>query len=295
MGLGLGVERGTGGVEGSVRFAAAQSTACGSVLIEKVTGGPMTLRQNIGVLIESASWLTATRSCSQTLGEGDYSSHDGSYLLKLQKDSEIRFGPSYYKAAIYLNNGEPTLDFKERRFFSCSRYGRELSRMVSPWSPTSSRLALPQLLSEFPAPGTNIARMSIFDMSRQTQLAAWDSESLFTHMMWSADGQLYLFRDVFRIYTTSIEGLRLTSLSTSKSPHCFVLENKFVCVIEEHGEILIHNGISGELLESEHISQNQYTVRRTVFVEEQNCVLVLLKRELESDAEGLCYSVRLQL
>lgn len=254
----------------------------------------MTLRQNVGVLIEPASWLVAAQSCSQMLGGGDYPSHDGSYILNLQKASEIRFGPSYYKAAIFNSNGELIFDFEERRFFSCSRYGRELSRLVSPWSPTSHRLALPELLSKLPAPGTNITRMNIFDMSRRTQLVAWDSESLFTHMMWSADGKLYLFRDVSRVYTTSIEGLRLTSLSTSRSHHCFVLENKFVCVIEKSGEISIHDGISGELLETDHITQGQYTVRSTVFVEEQNCVLVLLGRQHESDSKGLCYSVRLQ-
>jgi hypothetical protein len=136
--------------------------------------------------------------------------------------------------------------------------------------------------------------MSIIDVPRQETVAAWDFESLVTHKMWSLDGQSYLFRDVYGIYAFSTRKRNLISISESRSPHCFILENKFVCVIEKSGYLTVLDGSSGSLLVKEHVPEDRYTVRRARFDEEQNRVLVLMKCDAEPDAGDLCYSVRIR-
>jgi len=253
-----------------------------------------TLTRNIRVCIEPSTWLRPTQTDLQWIGDEEYSSKDGSCLLQLKKDSEIRFGPAFYKAAIHGRDGQRILDFGERRCLSCSGYGRGRTTLCGPWSPVSLSLALPELLSGRPAPGNNLARMNVFDVSRQRQIAAWDFESLVIHKMWSPDGKLYLFRDVYNIYTFSVGGLTLSSISTSRSPYCFVLEGGFVCVIEESGQVSVLDGADGDLLATEHISVDRYTVRHAMFDENQNCILVLLKCQYGPDADELCFGIRLQ-
>jgi hypothetical protein len=228
------------------------------------------------------------------LSDEEYLSNDDSLSLRLQRDSEIRFGPAYYKATIYDRSGKSVFDFGARRFFSCAVYGRDSSKAVSPWSPTSLCVALPELLNTRPGPGIKIARMSIFDVARQLTVAAWDFESLVTHKMWSVDGKFYLFRDVYGIYIFSTGGQNLISISESRSPHCFVLEGRFVCVIEKSGDVSVLDGSSGTLLVKEHFSKDGYTVRRARFDEQQNRVLVLVTHQDGSDAGRLCYSIRLR-
>jgi hypothetical protein len=253
-----------------------------------------TLTRNIRVCIEPSTWLRPTQADLQWIGDEEYLSKDGSCLLQLQKDSEIRFGPAFYKAAVLGRDRQRILDFGERRFLSCSGYGLGRTTLCGPWSPVSLSLALPELLSTRLAPGNNLARMNIFDVSQQRQIAAWDFESLITHKMWSPDGKLYLFRDVYNIYTSSVGRLTLTSISTSRSPYCFVLEGGFACVIEESGQVSVLDGAAGDLLATEHISVDGYTLRRAMFDEKQNCILVLLKCQYGPDADELCLCVRLQ-
>jgi len=252
------------------------------------------MKDRIGVHIEPSQCPDEFGAKSEaSLGE-DYPSHDGSYLLQLQWNSDIRFGPGIYSAAIYGGDGKSIVDFGPRRFFSCSGYGRDSSKALGPWSPDSRYLALPELLNRHPAPGTKIARMSIIDFPRQETVAAWDFESLVTHKMWSLDGQSYVFRDVYRIYVFSTSTRSLTSVSESKSPYCFLLENKFVCVIEKSGHVSIFDGSSGSLLAKEKLPEDRFTVRRARFDGEQNRVLILMKCDAEPDAGDLCYSVRIR-
>jgi len=224
----------------------------------------------------------------------EYLSNDGSFLLQLSKDSEIRFGPAFYKAAIHGGNGKLIFNFGGRRFFSYSGYGHSSTSWTGPWSPTSPKVALAELLSTHAEPGTKITRMNIFDMSRQTPMFATDFESLVTHRMWSSDGRLYLFRDVYSIYACSVEQGSLIPLSTSKSPHCFLLKDKFLCVIETTGEVSLFEGYSGRPLDSSHISESGYTVKSAVIDEKKENILVRLKRQAEFGAEELWCGVTVQ-
>lgn len=252
------------------------------------------MKGRIGVHIEPSRCPDEFGAKLETSVAEEYHSNDGSYSLQLQRDSEIRFGPTIYSAVVYGREGKSILDLGSRRFFSCSGYGRDSSKAVGPWSPASLYLALPELLNTHAAPGTKIARMSIVDFPRQATVAAWDFESLVTHKMWSPDGQSYLFRDAYGIYVFSTSKRDLISISESRSPHCFVLEKKFVCVIEKSGHVRVFDGSSGSLLVKENVSGDRYTVRRARFDEEQNRVLVLMKCDAEPDARDLCYSVRIR-
>ena len=221
----------------------------------------------------------------------EYLSNDGSFLLQLSKDSEIRFGPAFYKAVIYGGDGKLVFNFGARRFFSYSGYGQSSSNWTGPWSPTSPKVALTELLSTHAEPGKKIARMNIFDMSRQTPIFASDFESLVTHSMWSSDGRLYLFRDVYSIYACSVERGSLIPLSTSKSPHCFLLKDKFLCVIETTGEVSLFEGYSGSPLDTNHISESGYTVKSALIDEKKENILVRLKHQAEPGAEELWYRI----
>jgi hypothetical protein len=223
----------------------------------------------------------------------EYLSNDGSFLLQLSKDSEIRFGPAFYKAAIHGGDGKLVFNFGARRFFSYSGYGQS-SNWTGPWSPTSPKVALAELLSTHAEPGTKITRMNILDMSRQTPMFALDFESLVTHRMWSSDGRLYLFRDVYSIYAYSVEQGSLIPLSTSKSPHCFLLKDKFLCVIETTGEVSLFEGYSGSPLDINHISEPGYTVKSAVIDEKKENISVSLKRQAEHGAEELWCGVTVQ-
>jgi len=223
----------------------------------------------------------------------EYPSADGTMSLRLQKDSEIRFGPAYYSAAVYGSDGKCLFNFGDRRFFSCSGYGQDSSKTTGPWSPTSNLLVLPELLSKHPGPGVKIARITFFDASRQAQVAAWDFESLVTPKMWSLDGHFYLFRDVFGIFLFSIDERKLFSISESKSQHCFLLDRS-VCVIEKTDKVSILDA-SGGLLLAGHIPDDRGTVRRAMFDEKHNSVWVLTKLKEEFDAAESCYRVRLLL
>ena len=249
------------------------------------------MKQNVKLQISRTS---SPRQPSEYLrmpaGE-EYLSNDGSFLLQLLKDSEIRFGPAFYKAAIYAGDGKLISDFGARRFFSYSGYGQNSSRWTGPWSPTSPIVALVELLSTHAEPGTKITRMNIFDVSRQVPLAAWEFESLVTHRMWSSDGRLYLFRDVYAIYACSVEQGNLIPLSTSKTPHCFLLKDRFLCVIETTGEISLFEAYSGSPLDTNHISEPDYTVKNAVIDEKRENISVMLKRQAEPGGEELCYSV----
>lgn len=221
----------------------------------------------------------------------EYLSNDGSFLLQLLKDSEIRFGPAFYKAAIYAGDARLLSDFGARRFFSYSGYGQNSSKWTGPWSPTSPIVALAELLSTHPEPGTKITRMNILDVSRQATLAAWEFESLVTHRMWSSDGRLYLFRDVYAIYACSVEQGNLIPLSTSKTPHCFLLKDKFLCAIETTGEVSLFEGYSGRPVDSDHISELGYTVKTASIDEKRENISVTLRPQAEPGGEELCYSV----
>ncbi len=241
--------------------------------------------------------LSRTSSVKRPLGHiskpdrEEYLSNDGSCLLQLQKDSEIRFGPAFYSAAIYGGEGKLALDFGARRFFSYVGYGNDSSNWASPWSPTSLSVALLELLSTRPAAGTKIARLNIFDVSRQVPLAAWDFESLVTHKMWSSNGRLYLFRDVYSVYSCLIEQCKLVEISTSKSPHCFLLNDEYVCVIEKTGAVSIFDSISGHRLGADHIAESGYTVQSAFMDDKREDISVVLKNKTEPDSEALCYSV----
>jgi hypothetical protein len=136
--------------------------------------------------------------------------------------------------------------------------------------------------------------MSIIDVPQQETVAAWDFESLVTHKMWSLDGQSYLFRDVYGIYVFSTSKQDLIAVSESGSPHCFILENKFVCVIEKSGDLTVLDSSSGSLLAKEHMSEDHYTVRRARCDEEQNQILILMKCDAEPDADDRCYRVQIR-
>lgn len=252
------------------------------------------MKNRIGVHVEPSRCPDEFGAKLDASSGEEYICSDGSYLLQLQRDSDIRFGPTYYRAAIYAADGKSILDFGPRRFFSCSGYGRDSSKSTGPWSPVSHCLALPELLDTHAAPGTKIARMSILDVPRQETVAAWDFESLVTHKMWSLDGQSYLFRDVYGIYVFSTAARKLISISESKSPHCFILANRFVCVIEKSGHLTVLDGNSGSLLVEERIPEDRYTVRRARVDEEQSRVLVLMKCDSEPDVSDLYYSVRIR-
>lgn len=252
------------------------------------------MKNHIGVHVEPSRCPDEFRPKLEASSGEEYFCSDGSCLLQLQRDSEIRFGPTYYRAAIYGPDGKSILDFGPRRFFSCSGYGRDSSKSAGPWSPVSLCLALPELLNTHAAPGTKIARMSIVDVPREETVAAWDFESVVTHKMWSLDGQSYLFRDVYGIYIFSAVNRKLILISASKSPHCFILENRYVCVIEKSGHLTVLDGNSGSLVVEEQIPEDRYTVRRARLDEEQSRVMVLMKCDAEPDVSGLCYSVRIQ-
>jgi hypothetical protein len=228
----------------------------------------------------------------QSSDSEEYPSADGTLLMRLEKDSEIRFGPAYYSAAVYSADGKYFFDFEDRRFFSCSGYGRDSSKGTDPWSPASNLLALPELLSKYPGPGIKIARIAFFDVSRRADVAAWDFESLVTHKMWSLDGQFYLFRDVFGIFVFSINERKLSMISESKTQHCFFLDRS-VCVIEKTGKVSILDGASGSLLLAGDIPDDRGTVRRATFDRKQNSVWVLTKLQDEPDAAESFYCVRL--
>lgn len=221
----------------------------------------------------------------------EYLSNDSSFLLQLSKDSEIRFGPAFYKAAIHGGDGKLVVNFGTRRFFSYCGYGQNSSNWMGPWSPTSPTVALVELLNTHAEPGTKITRVNIFDVSRQTPMFASEFESLVTHRMWSSDGRLYLFRDVYAIYAYSVEQGSLIPLSTSKSPHCFLLKDKFLCVIETTGEVSLLEGHSGGPLDTNHISEPGCTVKNAVIDEKRENISVMLKRQAEPGGEELCYSV----
>jgi hypothetical protein len=203
------------------------------------------------------------------------------------KDSEIRFGPAFYKAAIYSGDGKLVFNFGVRRFFSYSGYGQNSSYWTGPWSPTSPIVALVELLGTRPEPGTKITGVNIFDVSRQTPMFTWEFESLVTHRMWSSDGRLYLFRDVYSIYACSVEQDNLIPLSTSKSPHCFLLNDQFLCVIETTGEISLFEAYSGSPLDANHISEPGYTAQSAVIDEKKENISVRLIRQGEPGAEEL--------
>jgi hypothetical protein len=249
------------------------------------------LNRKIRLQITSTPFTRRSSERSRKPDGEEYLSNDGSCLLQLQKDSEIRFGPTYYKAAIYGGDGKLALDFGARRFFSCAAYSQGPSNWTGPWSPTSLRLALPELLSTHPEPGEKITRMSIFDVSRQMPVVAWDFESLVTHKMWSSDGHLYLFRDVYAVYSCPIESCSLIPLSTSKSPYCFLVRDEFVCVIEQTGEVCILEGYSGNPLETGHISEPGYAVKNAMIDEKMESISIVLKRQTDSGTEELSYSV----
>ncbi len=151
-----------------------------------------------------------------------------------------------------------------------------------------------ELLSTHAEPGAKITRVNIFDVSRQTPMFASEFESLVTHRMWSSDGRLYLFRDVYAIYACSVEQGSLIPLSTSKSPHCFLLKDKFLCVIETAGEVSLFEGYSGSPLDTNHISEPGYTVKSAVIDEKKENISVSLKRQAERGAEELWCVVSIQ-
>ena len=243
--------------------------------------------RSIQLRISSPSVITTLPRRLQGDDLEEYLSSDGSFLLQLKKDSEIRFGPAFYKAAIYSGDGKLVLDFGPRRFFSYSTSGLESSKSMGPWNPTSPSVALVELLDPNPAPGKKIARLSVFDILRHAPLSAWDFESLVTHKMWSSNGLLYLFRDVYTVYTLRIGSSSLASVSNSKSPHCFLLGDDFVCVIEESGAVSVFDGDSGALLASDHLSCAGYAVRHAVVKESRNAVEVTLKSKADPHADKL--------
>lgn len=221
----------------------------------------------------------------------EYLSSDGSFLLQLSKESEVPFGPAFYKAAIYGGDGKIVFNFDGRRFFSYFGYGQSSFNWTGPWSPTSARVALAELLSTQPEPGTIIARMNILDVSRQTPMFARDFESVVTHGMWSSDGRLYLFRDVYSIYVCLVEQGSLVPLSTSKSPHSFILNDRFICVIETTGEVFLFDGYSGSLLDTGHICEPGYAVKSAITDEKKETIFVRLRHQPKQIVEELWYGI----
>jgi len=137
--------------------------------------------------------------------------------------------------------------------------------------------------------------MNVFDISRQAPLSAWDFESLVTHKMWSLNGRLYLFRDIYTVYTLRIGSSSLTSVCNSKSPYCFLLEDEFVCVIEESGALALFDGNSAALVASDHLPCAGYAVRHAVVNEGRNTVEVILKCKTDPDADRLSCLVSIQV
>ena len=249
------------------------------------------MNQSVRLQIVKARFVQQpVKAVKKAEGE-EYLSSDGALLLQLQKDSEIRFGPAFYKAAIYSGDGNLIINFGSRRFFSYSGYGGQFADWLGPWCPTSPKVALVELLSSHAEPGAKIARMNLFDAARQLQVAAWDFETLVTHKMWSPDGRLYLFRDVYGIYVYSVEHSKLIPISISKSQHCFLLNNSFACVIEGGGEVFLFEGYSGNPLENSHLPEPGCTVKSVVIDKEKESLLVRLKCEGEQSGNELCYEV----
>ena len=123
---------------------------------------------------------------------------------------------------------------------------------------------------------------------------AWEFESLVTNRMWSSDGRLYLFRDVYAIYACLVEQDSLIPLSTSRSPYCFLLKDKFLCVIETTGEVSLFEGYSGSPLDANHISEPGYTVKSAMIDEKKENIVVRLKRQAEPEAEDLWCGIAIQ-
>lgn len=133
--------------------------------------------------------------------------------------------------------------------------------------------------------------MSIFDAARQKPLAAWDFESLVSHRMWSFDGRLYLFRDVETIYVFRIHTGNLVPVSISKSPHFFLLENRFVCVIGRTGEAAIVEGNSGKVLATGHIPEVGFEIKHAFVNEMQNGISVVLRCQTDPDRQNVFYTI----
>lgn len=213
--------------------------------------------------------------------------------MRLVRESELHFGPSYYKGDILDRQGKHILDLDGRHFFSCFGYGLDNSEATGPWNPASQLLALPELLSKETNIGAKIARMTILDVARNAPIAAWNFESVVAHKMWSADGCLYLFCDAYGVYVFSMHSRNLTSIVDSRSPHCFLLPDRYVCVIERTGKVSIFDGNSAGHLVSDYIPRNHGFVRHAALDEKQVSVLVLVKNQDSPEAVDHCYAIRL--
>ena len=224
-------------------------------------------------------------------GIEEFLSTDGQLLLQLARESEIRFGPAFYKAAIYAGDGILRLDFDNRRFFSYGGQGQRFHRQSSPWSPSSSCVVLLELLSRNAAPGAKISRIVFFDVEHQVPLAGWDFDSLISHKMWNSLGNLYLFRDIRELYLFSAKDRRLNSVTASSSPHCFFLKDEFVCVVEVTGEIAVFDAISGARVATDDVSEAGYAVKEVYPDENQSCISVILKSRSDHDAPEVTYNV----
>ena len=216
-----------------------------------------------------------------------------SYLLQLSKESEIRFGPPYFKAAIYSGEGKLVADFGSRRFFSYPEYQPGDSVWASPWNPKSAHLALLELLNINPGPGTKLGKVHIYDVARQASIATWDFASLITHKMWSSDGRLYLFRDLYALHVFSQDHYNLVSIASSSSDECFLTKCEFICVVNRRGEITVFEAVSGRRLASAHVPAQGYSVKCTFLDNRQENISVILKSQSHPSAEELCYAISL--
>lgn len=219
----------------------------------------------------------------------EYISGDGSYLLQLQKDSEVRFGPAFFRAAIFGGDGKLKLDFGGRRFFSYDVQAHDFATPPSPWNPSSPCVVLLEMLNTRAAPGTKIARIVFLDVLRKQPLDSWDFESLISHRTWSLDGKFYLFRDVHEIYVFSSQEHKLIPIANSESAHCFLLEGNLVCVVEKSGQLQIYDAYSAKRLASDSIAEPGYTLKRAIVNDERSAVYLTLGTAAGRDTPELSY------
>lgn len=165
-----------------------------------------------------------------------YHSPDGESNLVFDFKDEIASGPKMFAASIRAGNGKSVeLSSKsgKRNFLSPGRYGQGYDHWDGdPWSPDSSQLAIFDFLQRG---SDGSGGGSLFTVSSGKWIRFVDGPGIFSHHMWSPNGEHYLFRDMKNWYIlNTMTGQTRHLAAVNRYPcHAYFVSADHVLIIED--------------------------------------------------------------